>query len=50
MLHTRRQTTRSHLVNSLDLRNIGNSVGSVFIFVGFNLRLENKMAAQMAIR
>lgn len=32
----------SYLVNTLNFRNIGDSVSSVFIIVGFDLSLENK--------
>lgn len=31
----------SHLVNTLNFRNIGDGVGPVFVIVGFNLSLEN---------
>lgn len=37
-----RLTAGSYLVNALNFRNIGDSVGSVFIFVGFDLSLANK--------
>lgn len=29
-------------MNTLNFRNIGDSVGSVFVIVGFNFSLENK--------
>lgn len=32
----------SYLVNTLYFRNIGDSVGSVFVIVGFNFSLENE--------
>lgn len=32
----------SYLVDPLDFRHIGHSVGSVFVLVGLNLCLENK--------
>lgn len=38
----RKNAALFYLVNTLNFRNIGDGVGSVFVFVGFNLGLEKK--------
>lgn len=32
----------SYLVDAFNFRNIGDSVGSIFVLIGFNLSLEDK--------
>lgn len=39
-VHQKKRAAWSYLVNAFNFRNIGDSVGSVFVIVGFNLSLE----------
>lgn len=41
-LDCKKNATCSYLVNTLNFRNICDSVGSLFVLVGFNFSLEKK--------